>query len=65
MANGEGVGEEALARTLVEPRRRRPFDELLPSSLHRALTLVEVDEPAGPIAEQLYLLVWMVGGAGR
>ena len=50
----------------------RYLDELLPASLYRAVTLIQVHEPALPVAEQLHLDVsrlvegrgWRVGGGG-
>ena len=50
----------------------RYLDELLPAPLYRAVTLVQVHEPALPVAEQLHLDVprlaegqgWRVRGGG-
>ena len=50
----ERIGEDALAQRLPEARRGRDLDHLLVAQLHRAVALVEVDDVAVRVAQDLH-----------
>ena len=49
------MAEHLAALSSTKTEGRRHLDELLPAPLYRAVTLVQVHEPALPVAEQLHL----------
>ncbi len=53
-ADGESGVEDALAQVRIQIDRRRDLDDLLMAALERAIALIEVDETAVFIAEQLH-----------
>ncbi|MFT3855593.1 MAG: hypothetical protein QM733_23120 [Ilumatobacteraceae bacterium] len=51
----DGAGEDALAQRPRQPGGRGDLDHLLVAQLHRAVAVVEVDDPTGGVAEHLHL----------